>query len=76
MNGSGSPAIQSLCSVLSTEGKKKEVNKLFRKVISDVSDQLEANMPEQFEKSGKRLPCIINMLTKEMYLPEKEGVFT
>ncbi|XP_007905079.2 caspase-3 [Callorhinchus milii] len=62
----GSWFIESLCHVLNTYGKKLEIMQILTKVNHKVALEFESVSAPEY--SGmKQIPCIISMLTKEVY---------
>lgn len=67
----GSWFIQSLCHVLNEHGRQKELMQLLTAVNRRVAYYYESNTNDP-EMSGKRqIPCIVSMLTKEVYFKPK-----
>ena len=72
----GSVFIDSLCAelVLMKHGSPMEAIRMITRAIRRVAYELEKNAPLEFKQSEHKLPVIVNMLTKELYLspPEKQ----
>lgn len=70
-SGNGSWFIQSLCQEFNENGRQKELMKLLTAVNRRVAYNFESNTNDK-EMSGKRqIPCIVSMLTKEVYFKPK-----
>nr|XP_014351565.1 PREDICTED: caspase-3 [Latimeria chalumnae]XP_014351566.1 PREDICTED: caspase-3 [Latimeria chalumnae]XP_014351567.1 PREDICTED: caspase-3 [Latimeria chalumnae] len=65
MNGSW--FIQALCSVLSQFGKKLELMQILTRVNHKVALEFESLTTTPGFSAKKQIPCIISMLTKELY---------
>ncbi|XP_069832663.1 caspase-3-like [Dendropsophus ebraccatus] len=61
-SGNGSWFIQSLCKMLQKHGKELELIKILTRVNHVVASEYESG------SGGKEIPCIVSMLTKELYL--------
>ncbi|KAG8517409.1 Caspase-7 [Galemys pyrenaicus] len=68
--GTGSWFIQSLCTVLNEHGKSLELMQLLTRVNYRVARHYQSctDSPDFNEK--KQMPCIVSMLTKELYFPK------
>ncbi|XP_067885488.1 caspase-3b [Heterodontus francisci] len=65
--GNGSWFIQSLCHVLDRYGKELEVMQLLTRVNHKVALEFESSTNQVSINEKKQIPCIISMLTKELY---------
>ncbi|XP_067838676.1 caspase-3b isoform X2 [Heptranchias perlo] len=63
----GSWFIQSLCHVLDKYGKKLELMQILTRVNHKVALEFESNTSSVNYNAMKQIPCIISMLTKELY---------
>ncbi|NP_001091272.1 caspase 7 S homeolog [Xenopus laevis] len=65
--GRGSWFVQALCNVLNEYGKELEVMQILTRVNYLVATQFESYSDDpQFNKK-KQIPCVVSMLTKELY---------
>ncbi|XP_035669569.1 caspase-7-like isoform X2 [Branchiostoma floridae] len=68
----GSWSIQSLCAVLKEHGKSGlEVMQILTRVNRTVATQFESRTREEKMNRKKQIPCIMSMLTKELYFTPK-----
>ncbi|XP_078579967.1 caspase-7-like [Branchiostoma floridae x Branchiostoma japonicum] len=68
----GSWSIQSLCAVLREHGKSGlEVMQILTRVNRTVATQFESRTREEKMNRKKQIPCIMSMLTKELYFTPK-----
>jgi hypothetical protein len=70
-SANGSWFIQSLCAVLNESGKKLEIMQLLTQVNRRVAYHFESNTNEPSMHGKKQIPCIVSMLTKELYFKPK-----
>ncbi|KAG7221885.1 hypothetical protein INR49_016911 [Caranx melampygus] len=63
----GSWFIQSLCEIISTYGNELELMHLMTRVNHKVAVEFESVSNTSFFHAKKQIPCIVSMLTKEMY---------
>ncbi|XP_019639398.1 PREDICTED: caspase-3-like [Branchiostoma belcheri] len=69
---SGSWTIQSLCAVLKEHGKSgMEIMQILTRVNRTVATQFESRTRDKEMDSKKQIPCIMSMLTKELYFTPK-----
>ncbi|XP_035676235.1 caspase-3-like [Branchiostoma floridae] len=68
----GSWLIQALCKVLREDGNSGlEIMQLFTKVNRQVATEFESLSPDETFNKKKQIPCIVSMLTKELYFTQK-----
>ncbi|XP_078071198.1 caspase-3b [Mustelus asterias] len=65
--GNGSWFIQSLCYILDKHGKELELMQLLTRVNHKVALEFESSTSTEACNEKKQIPCIISMLTKELY---------
>lgn len=65
--GQGSWFVQALCSVLSESGKCLEIMQILTRVNYVVANHFESWSYEPEFSEKKQIPCIVSMLTKELY---------
>ncbi|XP_038661605.1 caspase-3-like isoform X2 [Scyliorhinus canicula] len=65
--GNGSWFIQSLCDILNSYGKELEIMQLLTRVNYKVALEFESNTNTVACNEKKQIPCIVSMLTKELY---------
>ncbi|XP_030649096.1 caspase-3b [Chanos chanos] len=65
----GSWFIQSLCEVLSKRSKELEIMQIMTRVNSMVAHSFESNSSIPGFTGKRQIPCIVSMLTKELYFP-------
>ncbi|XP_048476456.1 caspase-3-like isoform X3 [Rhincodon typus] len=65
--GNGSWFIQSLCHVLDRHGKELEIMQILTRVNHKVALEFESSTHTEACNEKKQIPCIISMLTKELY---------
>jgi hypothetical protein len=70
-SANGSWFIQSLCNVLNENGRKLEIMQLLTAVNRRVAYYFESNTNEPSMHGKKQIPCIVSMLTKELYFKPK-----
>ena len=72
----GSVFIEALCAELTLikNDNNLEIIRMLTRVIRRVAYELETEAPMEFQESESKLPVVINMLTKELYLkaPERQ----
>lgn len=71
-SNAGSWFIQSLCCVLDDYGTKLEIMQLLTAVNRRVAYYYESNTDDPAFKGKKQVPCIVSMLTKELYFKPKK----
>ncbi|XP_061421257.1 caspase-7-like [Lethenteron reissneri] len=64
----GSCFIQSLCSELQEHGQRMELTKLLTRVNRRVATEFTSNTTDADFNNSKQIPCVVSMLTKELYL--------
>lgn len=67
----GSWFIQSLCHVLNKQGKTSEIMQILTAVNRRVAFYYESNTNEAVSTGKRQIPCILSMLTKELYFKPK-----
>ncbi|XP_066477900.1 caspase-7 isoform X2 [Tiliqua scincoides] len=65
--GKGSWFVQSLCSVLSEYGKELEILQMLTMVNFRVATSYESQSDDPQYSEKKQVPCVVSMLTKELY---------
>ena len=74
----GSVFIEALCAELTLIKSENnlEITRMLTRVIRRVAYELESRAPMEFRESENKLPLVINMLTKELYLkaPERQNL--
>lgn len=70
-SANGSWFIQSLCNVLNENGRNLEIMQLLTAVNRKVAYYFESNTNEPHMHGKKQIPCIVSMLTKELYFKPK-----
>uniref|UniRef100_A0A8D0GHU7 Caspase 7 n=1 Tax=Sphenodon punctatus TaxID=8508 RepID=A0A8D0GHU7_SPHPU len=65
--GKGSWFVQSLCSVLSEQGKQLEIMQILTRVNFLVATSFESQSDDPCYSEKKQIPCVVSMLTKELY---------
>ena len=68
----GSWFIQTLCQVLNDYGKELEIMQLLTIVNRKVAYYFESNASEKSMSGKRQVPCIVSMLTKELYFKPKQ----
>lgn len=63
----GSWFIQSLCDIISKYGKELELQHILTRVNYKVAVEFESVSSLPGFNAKKQIPCIVSMLTKEMY---------
>lgn len=69
----GSWFIQSLCHVLNECGKTAEIMQILTAVNRRVAYHYESNTNDVTMNGKKQIPCIVSMLTKELYFRQKHN---
>ena len=72
----GSWFIQSLCDVLNESGTKLEIMQLLTAVNRKVAYHFESNTTDAKMHGKKQIPCIVSMLTKELYFKPKSSSYS
>jgi caspase 7 len=67
----GSWFIQSLCHVLNERGRTDELLQLLTAVNRRVAYHFESNTADPAMSGKRQIPCIVSMLTKELYFRPK-----
>ncbi|XP_069095426.1 caspase-7-like [Pleurodeles waltl] len=65
--GRGSWFVQSLCEVLAKHGKQLEIMQILTRVNFMVATCFESWSDDQRFSGKKQIPCVVSMLTKELY---------
>ncbi|KAK3528862.1 hypothetical protein QTP70_011733 [Hemibagrus guttatus] len=65
--GRGSWFVQALCNVLSESGKQLEILQILTRVNYMVANNFESWSEEPRFSEKKQIPCVVSMLTKELY---------
>ncbi|KAM8848244.1 caspase-3b isoform 1-T2 [Synchiropus picturatus] len=68
--GNGSWFIQSLCEMLQKHGGKLELMQIMTRVNRQVALHFESSSSLPGFSEKKQIPCIVSMLTKELYFPK------
>ncbi|XP_053179824.1 caspase-3b [Scomber japonicus] len=66
----GSWFMQSLCEMLQQHGKKLELMQVMTRVNHKVALQFESCSNQPGYSGKKQIPCIVSMLTKDVYFPQ------
>ena len=70
----GSIFIQSFCKRLMEAKGQEDINRILTRVLRDTNEELETKVPATYKRAHYRLPVVINMLTKLLFLkPEQQG---
>nr|WJJ61467.1 caspase 3 [Andrias davidianus] len=67
----GSWFIQSLCDMFNKHGEKLEIMNILTRVNRKVAYEFKSSSDIQHFNGRKQIPCIVSMLTKELYLNAK-----
>ncbi|KAG6937435.1 caspase 7, partial [Chelydra serpentina] len=65
--GRGSWFVQSLCSILNDHGKQLEIMQILTRVNYMVATSYESQSDDPRYSEKKQIPCVVSMLTKELY---------
>uniref|UniRef100_A0A8C5W8D6 Caspase 7 n=1 Tax=Leptobrachium leishanense TaxID=445787 RepID=A0A8C5W8D6_9ANUR len=65
--GRGSWFVQALCSILSQHGKELEIMQILTRVNFTVATSFESWSDDPQFSEKKQIPCVVSMLTKELY---------
>ncbi|XP_055034677.2 caspase-3 [Misgurnus anguillicaudatus] len=65
----GSWFISSLCEMLSKYGRQLEIIQILTRVNHDVALDFQSSSNQHEFNGKKQMPCIVSMLTKELYFP-------
>ncbi|XP_062859128.1 caspase-7 isoform X3 [Trichomycterus rosablanca] len=65
--GQGSWFVQALCSVLNESGKHLEIMQILTRVNYKVANHFESWSEDPRLSEKKQIPCVVSMLTKELY---------
>uniref|UniRef100_A0A2K6FVN5 Caspase 7 n=1 Tax=Propithecus coquereli TaxID=379532 RepID=A0A2K6FVN5_PROCO len=65
--GRGSWFVQALCSVLEEHGKDLEIMQILTRVNNRVARDFESQSDDPRFHEKKQIPCVVSMLTKELY---------
>ncbi|XP_044152861.1 caspase-7 isoform X2 [Bufo gargarizans] len=65
--GRGSWFVQALCSVLNEHGKQLEIMQILTRVNHMVATSFESWSDDPRYSEKKQIPCVVSMLTKELY---------
>uniref|UniRef100_A0A8C2R0K4 Caspase-3 n=1 Tax=Capra hircus TaxID=9925 RepID=A0A8C2R0K4_CAPHI len=65
--GSGSWFVQALCSILNEHGKSLEILQILTRVNDRVARHFESQSDDPRFHEKKQIPCVVSMLTKELY---------
>ncbi|XP_007939802.1 caspase-7 [Orycteropus afer afer] len=65
--GRGSWFVQALCSVLNEEGRRLEIMQILTRVNYRVARDFESQSDDPHFNEKKQIPCMVSMLTKELY---------
>ena len=69
----GSWFVQALCKVLDRFGKEKDLLWILTRTSYLVAYEFESNASKEFMNKKKQIPCVMSMLTKELYLRPKKN---
>nr|XP_002738921.1 PREDICTED: caspase-7-like [Saccoglossus kowalevskii] len=67
----GSWFIQALCQVLNEYGDTLDILRLMTRVNQMVAYEFESSTTKNFMNQKKQIPCIVSMLTKDLYFTKK-----
>ncbi|GAA6110312.1 caspase-7 isoform X1 [Tachysurus ichikawai] len=65
--GRGSWFVQALCNVLNESGKQLEILQILTRVNYMVANNFESWSEDSHFSEKKQIPCVVSMLTKELY---------
>ncbi|XP_046305873.1 caspase-7 isoform X1 [Marmota monax] len=65
--GKGSWFVQALCSILDEHGKDLEIMQILTRVNDRVARHFESQSEDPRFNEKKQIPCVVSMLTKELY---------
>ncbi|XP_037661040.1 caspase-7 isoform X2 [Choloepus didactylus] len=65
--GRGSWFVQALCSILNEHGKRLEIMQILTRVNCMVARHFESQSDDPHFHEKKQIPCVVSMLTKELY---------
>ncbi|EDL01754.1 caspase 7, isoform CRA_b [Mus musculus] len=65
--GKGSWFVQALCSILNEHGKDLEIMQILTRVNDRVARHFESQSDDPRFNEKKQIPCMVSMLTKELY---------
>ncbi|XP_004838949.1 caspase-7 [Heterocephalus glaber] len=65
--GTGSWFVQALCSILEKHGKELEIMQILTRVNYSVARHFESQCDDPRFNEKKQIPCVVSMLTKELY---------
>ncbi|XP_001090833.4 caspase-7 isoform X1 [Macaca mulatta] len=65
--GRGSWFVQALCSILEEHGKDLEIMQILTRVNDRVARHFESQSDDPCFHEKKQIPCVVSMLTKELY---------
>lgn len=65
--GKGSWFVQALCSILNEHGKDLEIMQILTRVNDRVARHFESQSEDARFNEKKQIPCMVSMLTKELY---------
>uniref|UniRef100_A0A2K5CE67 Caspase 7 n=1 Tax=Aotus nancymaae TaxID=37293 RepID=A0A2K5CE67_AOTNA len=68
--GSGSWFVQALCSILEEHGKDLEIMQILTRVNDRVARHFESQCDNPRFHEKKQIPCVVSMLTKELYFSQ------
>ena len=67
----GSWFVQAIAKIFLQYGTEKEIMWLMTRVNREVAYEFESNASKEFMNRKKQIPCIVSMLTKELYFHQK-----
>nr|4ZVP_B Chain B, Caspase-7 [Homo sapiens]4ZVP_D Chain D, Caspase-7 [Homo sapiens]4ZVQ_B Chain B, Caspase-7 [Homo sapiens]4ZVQ_D Chain D, Caspase-7 [Homo sapiens] len=70
--GRGSWFVQALCSILEEHGKDLEIMQILTRVNDRVARHFESCSDDPHFHEKKQIPCVVSMLTKELYFSQLE----
>nr|BAG62277.1 unnamed protein product [Homo sapiens] len=68
--GRGSWFVQALCSILEEHGKDLEIMQILTRVNDRVARHFESQSDDPHFHEKKQIPCVVSMLTKELYFSQ------
>uniref|UniRef100_A0A2I3HN11 Uncharacterized protein n=1 Tax=Nomascus leucogenys TaxID=61853 RepID=A0A2I3HN11_NOMLE len=68
--GRGSWFVQALCSILEEHGKDLEIMQILTRVNDRVARHFESQSDDPRFHEKKQIPCVVSMLTKELYFSQ------
>jgi hypothetical protein len=75
-SANGSWFIQSLCELLNANGNKLEIMQVLTAVNRKVAYHYESNASDPSMSGKRQIPCVVTMLTKELFFRPKQQICT